>query len=94
MCNIYVPTNHLYIGDIFLVNSKDIIYPNLSVQEGIGIILTLDSSPFFWVCFKICFDPITLCCPTFSWGEILLNFTMYLYLLYIPPWCCCWFVEN
>ncbi|KAH9308348.1 hypothetical protein KI387_036259, partial [Taxus chinensis] len=35
LCSIYVPTNHLYIGDIFLVNSKDIIRPNLSVREGI-----------------------------------------------------------
>nr|GFC51245.1 protein like COV 1-like [Tanacetum cinerariifolium] len=34
--SVYVPTNHLYIGDIFLVNSKDVIRPNLSVREGIG----------------------------------------------------------
>ncbi|URE41445.1 hypothetical protein MUK42_33925 [Musa troglodytarum] len=33
---VYVPTNHLYIGDIFLVNSNDVIRPNLSVREGIG----------------------------------------------------------
>ncbi|KAF9680523.1 hypothetical protein SADUNF_Sadunf06G0130300 [Salix dunnii] len=33
---VYVPTNHLYIGDIFLVNTKDVIRPNLSVREGIG----------------------------------------------------------
>lgn len=32
----YVPTNHLYIGDIFLVNARDVIRPNLSVREGIG----------------------------------------------------------
>ena len=32
----YVLTNHLYIGDIFLVNSNDVIRPNLSVREGIG----------------------------------------------------------
>jgi uncharacterized membrane protein len=38
LCSIYVPTNHLYIGDIFLVNSKDVIRPNLSVREGIGIL--------------------------------------------------------
>jgi len=36
LCCVYVPTNHLYIGDIFLVNSKDVIRPNLSVREGIG----------------------------------------------------------
>ncbi|URE41447.1 hypothetical protein MUK42_33925 [Musa troglodytarum] len=36
---VYVPTNHLYIGDIFLVNSNDVIRPNLSVREGIAIAL-------------------------------------------------------
>ncbi|RWR97804.1 protein CONTINUOUS VASCULAR RING 1-like protein [Cinnamomum micranthum f. kanehirae] len=30
-----VPTNHLYIGDVFLINSKDVIRPDLSVREGI-----------------------------------------------------------
>lgn len=33
---IYVPTNHLYMGDIVLVNSKDVMKPNISVREGIG----------------------------------------------------------
>lgn len=36
LCSVFVPTNHLYIGDIFLVNSKEIIRPNLSIREGIG----------------------------------------------------------
>lgn len=36
LCCVYVPTNHLYLGDIFLISSKDIIRPNLSVREGIG----------------------------------------------------------
>lgn len=37
LCSVYIPTNHLYIGDIFLVNSKEIIKPNLSIREGIGM---------------------------------------------------------
>lgn len=37
LCCVYVPTNHLYLGDIFLINSKDIMRPNLSVREGIGM---------------------------------------------------------
>ncbi|CAN1235114.1 Protein LIKE COV 2 [Linum perenne] len=41
LCSVYVPTNHLYIGDIFLVNSKDIIRPNLSIREGIEIIVSV-----------------------------------------------------
>ncbi|MCO5587013.1 hypothetical protein L7F22_040958 [Adiantum nelumboides] len=40
LCSVYVPTNHLYIGDIVLLNSKDIIRPNLSVREGIEIVLS------------------------------------------------------
>lgn len=36
LCCVYIPTNHLYLGDIFLINSKDIMRPNLSVREGIG----------------------------------------------------------
>ncbi|XP_068651953.1 protein CONTINUOUS VASCULAR RING 1-like [Aristolochia californica] len=40
LCCVYVPTNHLYIGDIFLINSKDVIRPNLSVREGIEIVVS------------------------------------------------------
>jgi uncharacterized membrane protein len=40
LCSIFVPTNHLYIGDIFLVNSKDVIRPSLSVREGIEIVVS------------------------------------------------------
>ncbi|XP_043697984.1 protein LIKE COV 2-like [Telopea speciosissima] len=40
LCSVYVPTNHLYIGDIFLVNSEEIIKPNLSIREGIEIIVS------------------------------------------------------
>lgn len=36
LCCVYVPTNHLYLGDIFLINPKDVIRTNLSVREGIG----------------------------------------------------------
>jgi len=40
MCCVYVPTNHLYIGDIFLVSSNDVIRPNISVREGIEIVVS------------------------------------------------------
>ncbi|XP_020101692.1 protein LIKE COV 2-like isoform X1 [Ananas comosus] len=40
LCSVYVPTNHLYIGDIFLVNSEEVIRPNLSIREGIEIIVS------------------------------------------------------
>ncbi|XP_021284520.1 protein LIKE COV 2 isoform X2 [Herrania umbratica] len=41
LCSVYVPTNHLYIGDIFLVNSEEILRPNLSIREGIEIIVSV-----------------------------------------------------
>ncbi|XP_078439345.1 protein CONTINUOUS VASCULAR RING 1-like [Wolffia australiana] len=37
---VYVPTNHIYIGDIFLIGAKDVIRPNLSIREGIEIIVS------------------------------------------------------
>ncbi|XP_068656206.1 protein LIKE COV 3-like [Aristolochia californica] len=40
LCCVYVPTNHLYIGDVFLINPKDIIRPNLSIREGLEIVLS------------------------------------------------------
>ncbi|CAN1814153.1 Protein LIKE COV 3, partial [Linum perenne] len=39
LCCVYVPTNHLYLGDIYLISSKDVMRPNLSVREGIGEII-------------------------------------------------------
>ncbi|EPS59360.1 hypothetical protein M569_15447, partial [Genlisea aurea] len=44
LCSVYVPTNHLYIGDVFLVNSKEIIRPNLSIAEAIEIIISVGMS--------------------------------------------------
>ncbi|KAF9614393.1 hypothetical protein IFM89_018292 [Coptis chinensis] len=44
LCCVYVPTNHMYIGDIFLIDSRDIIRPNLSVREGIEIIISVGMS--------------------------------------------------
>ncbi|PON83539.1 hypothetical protein TorRG33x02_206940 [Trema orientale] len=40
LCSVFIPTNHLYIGDIILINSKEIIRPNLSIREGIEIIVS------------------------------------------------------
>ncbi|KAJ3686206.1 hypothetical protein LUZ61_015370 [Rhynchospora tenuis] len=40
LCCVFIPTNHLFVGDIFLVSSKDVIRPNLSVREGIEIVVS------------------------------------------------------
>ncbi|KAF3635686.1 Protein LIKE COV 2 [Capsicum annuum] len=40
LCSVFVPTNHLYIGDVLLVNANDVIRPNMSIREGIEIIVS------------------------------------------------------
>uniref|UniRef100_A0A7N0VCB4 Protein LIKE COV 1-like n=1 Tax=Kalanchoe fedtschenkoi TaxID=63787 RepID=A0A7N0VCB4_KALFE len=40
LCCVYVPSNHLYLGDILLINPNDILRPNLSVREGIEIVIS------------------------------------------------------
>ncbi len=37
---VYVPTNHIYFGDIHVYQSSVVSYPELSVQEGVQIFLT------------------------------------------------------
>jgi uncharacterized membrane protein len=40
MIAVYVPTNHLYLGDIVVAERSRATFPNLTVQEGIRIFLT------------------------------------------------------
>lgn len=40
MMAVYVPTNHLYLGDIVLYPRSRAFFPELSVEEGIRIFLT------------------------------------------------------
>ena len=40
MVAVYVPTNHLYLGDVFVYPRSRASYPDLSVEEGIRIFLT------------------------------------------------------
>ena len=40
MVAVYVPTNHLYLGDIFIVERNRTSFPDMSVEEGIRIFLT------------------------------------------------------
>ena len=37
---VYVPTNHIYFGDIHIYPTSVVSYPDLSVQEGVQIFLT------------------------------------------------------
>jgi uncharacterized membrane protein len=37
---VYVPTNHLYLGDVVICRRDDAFFPDLSVEEGIRVFLT------------------------------------------------------
>jgi uncharacterized membrane protein len=37
---VYVPTNHLYLGDIVICERARAIYPDISVEDGVRIFLT------------------------------------------------------
>jgi uncharacterized membrane protein len=37
---VYVPTNHLYLGDVMVYERDRATYPDISVEEGIKIFLT------------------------------------------------------
>lgn len=40
MLAVYVPTNHLYLGDVIVCQPDQVSYPNISVEEGIRVFLT------------------------------------------------------
>lgn len=44
LCTVYVPTNHLYVGDVVVLPKEDVIETDLSVEEGVGIILSAGAS--------------------------------------------------
>jgi uncharacterized membrane protein len=37
---VYVPTNHLYLGDVLIVRMSELRYPDLTVEQGIRVFLT------------------------------------------------------
>ena len=37
---VYVPTNHLYLGDVTIYPQSSVFFPDISVQEGVRIFLT------------------------------------------------------
>lgn len=37
---VYVPTNHLYLGDILICDPARVSYPEMSVEEGVRVFLT------------------------------------------------------
>jgi len=41
LLSVYVPTNHVYIGDIFMMEEKDVIHTQLSVREGLELVVSV-----------------------------------------------------
>jgi uncharacterized membrane protein len=37
---VYVPTNHLYLGDIVICRPDRVLFPDLTIEEGVGVFLT------------------------------------------------------
>jgi uncharacterized membrane protein len=40
MVAVYVPTNHLYLGDVIVFPLAQVLFPDLSVEDGIRVFLT------------------------------------------------------
>lgn len=40
MMAIYVPTNHIYLGDVVMCSRSRAVFPDISVEEGVRIFLT------------------------------------------------------
>jgi uncharacterized membrane protein len=37
---VYVPTNNLYLGDVFIYRREALVFPDISVEDGVRIFLT------------------------------------------------------
>jgi uncharacterized membrane protein len=44
VCTVYVPTNHLYVGDVVVLPASDVIETDLSVEEGMSLMLSAGAS--------------------------------------------------
>ncbi len=44
LCTVYVPTNHLYIGDVVVLPQEDVLETDLSVEDGISMMLSFGSA--------------------------------------------------
>lgn len=44
LCAVYVPTNHLYVGDVVVLPAADVIGTDLSVEDGVSLILSMGAS--------------------------------------------------
>jgi uncharacterized membrane protein len=40
LCTVYIPTNHLYVGDVVVLPAEDVLETDLSIEDGISVILS------------------------------------------------------
>jgi uncharacterized membrane protein len=43
-CTVYIPTNHLYVGDVVVLPASDVIETDLSIEDGVSLILSAGAS--------------------------------------------------
>jgi uncharacterized membrane protein len=44
LCTVYIPTNHLYVGDVVVLPAEDVIETDLTVEDGISLLLSAGAS--------------------------------------------------
>jgi uncharacterized membrane protein len=44
LCTVYIPTNHLYVGDVVVLPAEDVIDTDLTVEDGVSLILSAGAS--------------------------------------------------
>jgi uncharacterized membrane protein len=44
VCTVYVPTNHLYVGDVVVLPASDVIETDLTVEDGMSLMLSAGAS--------------------------------------------------
>lgn len=44
VCTVYIPTNHLYVGDVVVLPVADVVETDLTVEDGVGLVLSAGSS--------------------------------------------------
>jgi uncharacterized membrane protein len=44
LCTVYVPTNHLYVGDVVVLPAEDVMETDLSVEDGMSLMLSAGAS--------------------------------------------------
>lgn len=42
--SVYVPTNHLYVGDVVILPAEDVVETDLSVEDGVSFLLSAGAS--------------------------------------------------